>query len=82
MARAFYSHETIDQDLNWLISNFLYERPNYLPVDHEGACVIFIRNSIFLVGRNNELKKSKETETDLNRGSDEEKDDKDCVKIS
>jgi len=32
MARPFYPHEADDPDLDWLISNFLYERPNYIPV--------------------------------------------------
>ncbi len=33
MARPFYPHEADDPDLDWLISNFLYERPNYIPVE-------------------------------------------------
>lgn len=33
MARPFYPQEADDADLDWLISNFLYERPNYIPVE-------------------------------------------------
>lgn len=32
-ARPFYPHEADDPDLDWLVSNFLYERPNYIPVE-------------------------------------------------
>lgn len=31
--RAFYPHEADDPDLDWLISNFLFERPDYFPVE-------------------------------------------------
>lgn len=33
MARPFYPHEADDPDLDWLVSNFLYERPDYTPVE-------------------------------------------------
>jgi hypothetical protein len=33
MGRPFYPHEADDPDLDWLVSNFLFERPNYLPVE-------------------------------------------------
>ncbi|HMO16982.1 MAG TPA: hypothetical protein PKA63_00735 [Oligoflexia bacterium] len=33
MARPFYPQEADDPDLDWLISNFLYERPDYIPVE-------------------------------------------------
>ena len=33
MGRPFYPYETEDPDLDWLISNFLYERPEYYPVE-------------------------------------------------
>lgn len=33
MARPFYPHEADDPDLDWLITNFLQERPNYIPVE-------------------------------------------------
>ncbi len=33
MARPFYPNEADDPDLDWLVSNFLYERPDYLPVE-------------------------------------------------
>lgn len=33
MARPFYPSEVDDPDLDWLVSNFLIERPDYLPVE-------------------------------------------------
>lgn len=33
MARPFFPNEADDPDLDWLVSNFLYERPDYLPVE-------------------------------------------------
>ena len=33
MARPFYPYEADDPDLDWLISNFLYEKPHFFPVD-------------------------------------------------
>lgn len=33
MARPFYPQEADDPDLDWLISNFLYERPDYIPIE-------------------------------------------------
>lgn len=33
MGRPFYPHEAEDPDLDWLVSNFLYERPNFFPVE-------------------------------------------------
>lgn len=33
MGRPFYPHEADDPDLDWLVSNFLYERPDFLPVE-------------------------------------------------
>ncbi|MDR2337534.1 MAG: hypothetical protein LBE20_02665 [Deltaproteobacteria bacterium] len=35
MGRAFYSHESEDPDLDWLITNFLSERSNYIAVETE-----------------------------------------------
>ncbi|MCC6220043.1 MAG: hypothetical protein IT291_02260 [Deltaproteobacteria bacterium] len=34
MGRPFYPHEIDDPDLDWLVSNFLYERPDFLPVEY------------------------------------------------
>ena len=34
MARPFYPHEADDPDLDWLVSNFLFERPDFLPVEY------------------------------------------------
>ena len=33
MGRPFYPTEAEDPDLDWLVSNFLYERPDYFPVE-------------------------------------------------
>ena len=33
MGRPFYPHEADDPDLDWLVSNFLYERPQFYPVE-------------------------------------------------
>ncbi len=33
MGRPFYPHEADDPDLDWLVSNFLYQRPDYIPVE-------------------------------------------------
>lgn len=33
MARPFYPHEADDPDLDWLVSNFLYDRPDFIPVE-------------------------------------------------
>ncbi|MCC6933870.1 MAG: hypothetical protein IT292_11580 [Deltaproteobacteria bacterium] len=33
MGRPFYSHEANDPDLDWLVTNFLYERSDYIPVE-------------------------------------------------
>ncbi len=42
MARPFYPQEADDADLDWLISNFLYERPNYVPVEVGALPLILI----------------------------------------
>ena len=33
MARPFYPHEAKDPDLDWLVSNFLCDRPEYTPIE-------------------------------------------------
>lgn len=33
MGRPFYPTEVDDPDLDWLVSNFLYERPDFIPVE-------------------------------------------------
>jgi len=33
MGRPFYPHEADDPDLDWLVSTFLCERPNFVPVE-------------------------------------------------
>lgn len=42
MARPFYSHEAADYDLGWLISNFLYERPDFIPVQVSGLPMLLL----------------------------------------
>jgi len=33
MGRPFYPHEANDPDLDWLVTNFLYERPDFVPAE-------------------------------------------------
>jgi hypothetical protein len=33
MGRPFFPHEAEDPDLDWLVSNFLYDRPDFIPVE-------------------------------------------------
>ena len=33
MGRAFYSHEADDRDLNWLVEEFLSEKPQFQPIE-------------------------------------------------
>ncbi len=33
MGRPFYLNEVEDPDLDWLVTNFLYERPDFIPVE-------------------------------------------------
>ena len=33
MGRPFYPTEVDDPDLDWLVSNFLYDRPDFIPVE-------------------------------------------------
>jgi len=42
MGRPFYPNEADDADLDWLISNFLYERPNYYPVETDALPLVLI----------------------------------------
>lgn len=42
MGRPFYPHEIEDPDLDWLVSNFLYERPGYVPVESGALPLILI----------------------------------------
>ncbi len=42
MARPFYPHEADDSDLEWLVSNFLYQRPDFLPVEAPGLPLLLI----------------------------------------
>lgn len=41
MGRAFYPSEIEDPDLDWLVSNFLYEHPDFLPIE-TGALPIML----------------------------------------
>lgn len=42
MARPFYPHEADDPDLDWLVSNFLYERPDFVPVESGALPLVLI----------------------------------------
>lgn len=42
MGRPFYPHEIEDPDLDWLVSNFLYERPAFVPVEAGALPLILI----------------------------------------
>ena len=33
MARPFYPHEANDPDLDWLVSTFLCDKPDFIPVE-------------------------------------------------
>jgi|GEM_PF-2925982 len=43
MARAFYPYETNDPDLDWLITNFLYDRPDFNAVESGVLPIVLIR---------------------------------------
>ena len=42
MARAFYSHEMSDQDLEWLVTEFLTERSDFLPIETGSSCLMLV----------------------------------------
>lgn len=42
MGRPFYSHEADDPDLDWLVTNFLYERSDYVPVENDMLPLVLI----------------------------------------
>ena len=42
MARGFYSHEMSDQDLEWLVTEFLSERSNFLPIETGSSCLLLV----------------------------------------
>lgn len=42
MARPFLPHEADDPDLDWLVSNFLYERPDFFPVEVQGLPLLLL----------------------------------------
>lgn len=42
MGRPFYPHEADDPDLDWLVTNFLYERPDFIPVEADGLPLMLI----------------------------------------
>jgi|LakMenEpi03Aug12_release.lakeMendotaPanAssembly.Ray.scaffolds.fasta_scaffold884123_1 hypothetical protein len=41
-ARPFFPHEAEDPDLDWLVSNFLQERPNFIPVEAGSLPIILL----------------------------------------
>lgn len=42
MARAFYSYEVADPDLDWLITNFLSQHPEFIPVDGGNLPIVLL----------------------------------------
>ena len=42
MGRPFYPHEADDPDLDWLVTNFLYERPGFIPVEADGLPLMLL----------------------------------------
>jgi hypothetical protein len=64
MGRAFYSHESEDPDLDWLISNFLSERSDYVAVETESNVpYTLIQYNIY----KNQKQKPDEDSTELNK---------------
>jgi len=41
-ARPFFPHEAEDPDLDWLVSNFLQERPNFIPVEAGSLPIVLL----------------------------------------
>lgn len=41
-ARAFFPHEANDPDLDWLLTNFLQERPNFIPVEAGSLPIVLL----------------------------------------
>jgi hypothetical protein len=41
-ARPFFPHEADDPDLDWLVSNFLHERPHFIPVEAGALPIVLI----------------------------------------
>ncbi len=41
-ARPFFPHEADDPDLDWLVSNFLQERPHFIPVEAGTVPIVLI----------------------------------------
>ena len=42
MGRPFFPHEADDADLDWLVTNFLYERSDFIPVESEMVPLILM----------------------------------------
>lgn len=42
MGRPFFPHEADDPDLDWLVSNFLYERPDFYPVEVQALPLLLL----------------------------------------
>lgn len=49
MGRPFFPYESEDQDLDWLISNFLYERPDFLPIEAGMLPIVLIPHNDYPV---------------------------------
>jgi hypothetical protein len=41
-ARPFFPHEADDPDLDWLLSNFLQERPNFIPIETGALPIVLL----------------------------------------
>lgn len=42
MARAFFAFEAGDPDLEWLLNNFLCERPEFFPVENLSLPIVLL----------------------------------------
>ena len=42
MGRPFYPHEADDPDLDWLVSNFLFERPSFMPIESASLPLVLL----------------------------------------
>lgn len=42
MGKPFYPSDVDDPDLDWLVSNFLYENPDFVPVEAGSLPILLI----------------------------------------
>ena len=62
MARPFYPHEADDPDLDWLVSNFLYERPDFIPIETGALPLVLIPYQETGTGERPERRSEKDTD--------------------